>query len=118
MYKDKYGDNWFMEYCYGEGILEREKPDYNRDMKHVNTAIYYGYWVGGSGNGPRVMLLPKMQEDRMHELFGDKHEELQNHPMRDSRIAELLIADAIKTGKWKEFPDELQDEYHKRISEE
>lgn len=115
MYKDKYGDDWFMEYCYGEGIFDRDEDCYDSYMKGINTAIYYGCWSSVSGNSKYVMLVPKMQEDRMHELYGDKYEELKNHPAADPRIIELLINDAIKTGKWRELPDELQEEYHKRV---
>lgn len=113
MYKDKYGDKWFTEYLHGEGFV----ADYDIYAKSVNTAIYYGCWASVSGNNKHVMLVPKMQEDRMHELYGDRYEELKNHPAADSRIIELLIADAIKTGKWKELPDEIQEEYHRRVDE-
>ena len=53
--------------------------------------------------------------ERMHELYGDEFDELRHHMDADSRVIELLIQDAIRTGKWKELPDELQDEYHKRV---
>lgn len=116
MYKDKYGDDWYIRYLHEEGIITG--GDYDTYAKSVNTAIYYGCWASVSGNSKYVMLVPKMQEDRMHELYGDKYEELKNHPAADPRIIELLIADAIKTGKWKELPDELQEEYHKRVDVE
>ena len=48
---------------------------------------------------------------RTHELYGDKYDELIHHERGDSRVAKLLLDDALRTGKWKELPDELQKEY-------
>lgn len=57
----------------------------------------------------------KKQEDRQRELYGDRYDELVQHKYGDSRVVELLLQDAIRTGKWKELPDELWDEYKKRV---
>ena len=51
----------------------------------------------------------------MQELYGDDYDELRSYKNADPRVVELLLDDAVRTGKWKELPDELQPEYHKRV---
>ena len=53
--------------------------------------------------------------ERERELYGDRYDEFRGHLDGDTRVAELLLRDAIRTGKWKELPDELQAEYHERV---
>ena len=47
----------------------------------------------------------------MRTLYGDDRYAWPNY---DPQAGELLLRDALRTGKWKELPDELQDEYHHR----
>ena len=60
-------------------------------------------------------------EKRARELLGNDYDRLFMKPPQTipwepiAEVGELLIEDAIKTGKWKELPNELQDEYHRRV---
>ncbi len=107
-YKRKYGEE--------EGFRRWSRdtsnmPDgtYDFEMKIINTDII---WYGGP-----ILDFHRKAYQRMHELYGDQYDALIQHREKDPRVTELLIVDAIKTGKWKELPDELQVEYHKRVGD-
>lgn len=105
-YKAKYGDAWserYLQDCCGD-------DDYSADMHTVNSAILYGTSLIGT-------RFFDMQETRMHELYGSQYDELRQHLARDERVVELLLADAVKTGKWRELPEELLSDYHKRTGQ-
>lgn len=58
-------------------------------------------------------------DKRCRELYGDRYDEIVNDPIpNDPRIAELLIQEALQTGRWEVLPDELVDEYWKRANQE
>lgn len=106
-YKAKYGKDWFVHYFKDTSGM----VDYDEDMKDINFIIWY--------DAP-ILTPGKFRLDvdrRMHELYGDQYDTLRHHKPKDSRVGELLIADAIKTGKWEELPDELQPEYHARVGD-
>lgn len=110
-YREKYGSSWLTVYCRDKGIT----VDYDRQMKLVNMAIYYGRCGRVSGTGPEIAEFPKRLERRARELYGAEYDTLWSHAVGDQRVIELLLADAVVTGKWQELPDELQAEYHRRV---
>lgn len=112
-YKRKYGADWFRRYARDMNGT----PDYDSAMKRVNTCIYRGAYLEVSGIGERASRLRRLMRERPRELYGDRYDELERHPYGDPRVAELLLQDAIRTGKWKELPDELQSEYHRRVGD-
>ena len=110
-YERKYGDKWMEVYELDMGL----RVDYDTILKSINEAIYHGTGLGISGYGPTVHKIHERFLSRMHELYGDAFDELRYHANVDPRVVALLLEDAVRTGKWKELPDELQDEYHKRV---
>lgn len=110
-YKEKYGDNWFKKWWDDKN----PEPDYDDLMKSINECIYYGVIMTITGTDNQVDADQRRVFERMHDVYGDQYDELEMHAYGDPRAVELLLQDAIKTGKWKELPDCLQDEYHKRI---
>ena len=101
-YKAKYGDAWserYLQDCCGD-------DDYSADMHTVNSAILYGTSLIGT-------RFFDMQETRMRELYGSQYDELRQHLARDERVIELLLADAVKTGRWRELPEELLSDYYR-----
>lgn len=95
-----------------------EIVDYDCDAKLINELIY-------SGNMPNVrftdpaytVAFKKRYHARIRELFGEDYYSYVLHDYGDKYVCNLLIQDAIKTGKWKELPDVLQEEYHKRVGD-
>ena len=75
-------------------------------MHTVNSAILYGTSLVGT-------RFFDMQETRMRELYGSQYDELRQHLARDERVVELLLADAVKIGKWRELPEELLSDHRK-----
>lgn len=112
-YKKMYGDEWQTKYMHDLGILR--DIDYDEDMQHINECIYIG--IKPSVSGVRCAYITELWEKRMHELYGNKYDELCLHCDEDIRVKDLLLNDAIKTGKWKELPVRLQSEYHERVGD-
>lgn len=110
-FKKKYGKDWFSHWW----KYRNPTPDYDLDMKEINIAIYRGHIPSRSGTREFIRMYQKKVENRMFEIYGDEMYDLVYHKPNDPNINERLIRDAMKTGKWKELPDCLQDEYHKRI---
>lgn len=108
-----YGKDWFRKWCEYVHL----NPDYDVHLKLVNSAIYYGSEIRMcTADLSAIMEIRNLLESRRHELYGSDYERLRHHEKGDPEVVELLLADAIKTGKWKELPDCLQEEYHKRIN--
>lgn len=93
-------------------LVTDDTIDYDVDLKDVNEAVYCGS-TPWSSNRKMLLDFMKRYEARMHELYGDRYNELKHHSRGDSRVVEILLQDALKTGKWKELPDELHEEYKK-----
>lgn len=96
----------------------RSKCDYDQDMKTINTCIYDGCLY--SGTGFSVAKMQKRQVERLKLLFGLSDDTacldwFRAHGRCDPDVSEVLIADAVESGKWKELPDELQPLYLSRI---
>lgn len=124
-YKAKYGKDWLDYYDRDHGIIHESDDDfdYDRALKLMNDGIFNAYYPRIASysipGGPddwmnRVRCgMPK----RLMEIYGDRYMELAFHKPNDPRVNELLIQDALKTGKWKELPDCLQAEYHRRAGD-
>lgn len=111
-----YGDRWLYEYL--KQIEGDTSGDYDKGMKVVNTWIYMGYASISVSATPHIHCkIMDMFRERQKFIYGERFEELQGHINRLEEAGEWLIQDALKTGKWRELPDGLQDEYHKRIAE-
>ena len=116
-------DSRLVEYCrlYGkrEAMLRvlREDgflPDYDSRAKYANECIYAGSWPSYTdGAGP--VGYKEQFERRLRDLYGSRYDELKHHEYADPRVADILIEDAIRTGRWKELPDDLQPDYHARV---
>lgn len=114
-YEPIYGDEWFHEFYKQRG----EGPkDYNEDMKLVNTWIYMG-WMSlfVTGTPEYRSELKDIFHRREHDLYGDMYGKLNGHTGKSKQAGRLLVQDAIRTGKWKELPDELQVEYHRQVGD-
>lgn len=108
-----YGKDWFKKWCEYVHL----NPDYDVDLKSVNSAIYYGSEIMMcTSDGSAIMRIRNLLESRRRELYGSDYDRLRHHEKGDLEVVELLLADAVKTGKWKELPDCLQEEYHKRVA--
>lgn len=66
------------------------------------------------GHGPYLFRLRELQSARMQYLFGDAYDIYHLPKAEDPDIADILVNDALKTGMWRELPDELQPIYHNR----
>ena len=86
-------------------------------MKWVHETMYYGSDIVQEVSSDTRCKFESMLETRCHELYEDKYDELNTHGPRDDRVAELLLDDAVRTGKWKELPTELQARYHERVGD-
>lgn len=112
-YRQQYGADWFQRWCKDRGII----VDYSRSMKWTNTMIYDGVrhpvnCMRGSPEGLKSAI--DLFFCRLQELYGENFaDEYAGSDLSDR--SERLVLDALKTGKWKELPDELQDEYRKRM---
>lgn len=112
--KAEHGGTWEQEYMRRKGY----DSGYDTDAKLVNESMYEGHMPYVCGLD--AARLWRFAYDRMALLLGCTTEEacwnwFREHGPRDSSMAEALVADAVKTGRWKELPDCLQDEYRRRI---
>lgn len=111
-YKEKYGDNWWEHY------IQETNPYYEVDSieEAINEAIYHGHRLCISAHPTVLMEMEKRYWEKMKRLFGPFCKRYVNHAIDDPKVNKALIKDALKSGKWKELPKELQGEYHKTAS--
>lgn len=109
-YIEKYGEKEGFE-RYMRDLFVNNVVDYDIVAKQANVGIYNGMLSMVTGLGPMRGNVRRLYIKRTHELYGDKYNELICHERGDSRVAKLLLDDAVRTGKWKELPDELQEKY-------
>lgn len=88
-----------------------DEPEYDEMMKSLNTRIYECSRPIMFGTG--VSHYKPLFYARIHALLGMSTERdsilaWESMGRRSERIAELLVADAMKTGKVLELPDALQ----------
>lgn len=110
--KEKYGDDWF-EYFY-----KLTNPDHDVDSTErlINKCIYEGHIPVMSGD-PEVLYQTYTRfYDKLKRLFGPLYKLHIYHKSNHPYVNKLLVKDALKTGKWKELPYELQDKYHKQAA--
>lgn len=108
-FQAKYGDDWLEHYH------EYMNPslDYDMESKLMNHDIYAGHMSHVTGTGSFDWILKS--HSRMHDVYGDAFERLQRHEPGNLEAVEPLLSWAIRTGRWRELPDCLQDEYHRRV---
>ena len=111
-FKAKYGADWKKKWMWHVC----HPHDYDANLKFFNTVIYHNGVLNVCGTGDVVRRDMAAFEKRCREVYGDEYDALKWHEYADSRVVELLLQDALRTGKWKELPDELQEEYHRRVS--
>lgn len=111
-YRKKYGKDWRQHYYH-----DLVDPGYDVDLKFANECIYAGRVPGTTIQpGQRSFTMERFWEQAKR-IYGSTEWAVLLHAEGDPAIAELLLQDAVSTGKWKELPDCLQDEYYKRIND-
>lgn len=112
--KKKYGDDWQKYYL----DIVFPSSDIDTDLRSFNRAIYGGYMPSYYGLPKDVHELHEMLHERIRVLFNDRDwMKYLHHEPGIPEINEVLINDALRTGMWRELPDELQDEYHRRAGD-
>ena len=110
-FKEKYGDAWWPYYT--DWLCG--SPDYDQMTKLLNEQLYRGTRYSLMGTG--VIEAYKQMRQHMMDVYGDAWERLSTHDHADPEAIELLLKWAERTGRWKELPDCLQDEYHRRVGD-
>lgn len=112
-YKNKYGKRWDKYYEQDMGFT----IDFDLEMKAINTAIHEKKVPNVMGSYQALIALNQKCQKRISELFGDRYNIYVLCADDDLDTDAVLIKDAVKTGKWKELPDDLQKEYWERADE-
>lgn len=108
-YQEKYGDDWWEHYVKDTGCYS----DMDSYEKTVNDAIFEGHFLCISGDPYTVGQIYIRYHEKMTRLFGPFYRKYVRHEPNDPKINQALLKDAIKSGKWRELPNELHDAYHK-----
>ena len=106
-YEKEYGEDWYAAYTRDRTWNE------GRDdvLTEMNQRIRWGMACGVH------LTMPVCQEEfpaRERAVYGGRYEELHEHLFPCEEVDELLIQDALRTGKWRELPGDLQVRYHER----
>ncbi len=112
-YQRKYGDDWWEHY------IADTNPSHGIDLdeRSVNEAIFEGHRLFVMGNPLMVAEIETLYWKKMKRLFGPFYKRYVNHKTNDPRVNKALIKDALKSGKWRELPKELQGKYHRLAGE-
>lgn len=113
-YRDKYGVEE------GDRRYSEMRTEENMRLirKDINERIYCTGKARDFFNPIPSELDEQRFEARLREVYGDRYDYFtRERVMYDPRVAELLIADAMKTGAWYELPDDLQEVYWQRIKD-
>ena len=110
-YREKYGDNYMLQLLKDDGLI----PDYDINKKSIDSAIYNRTWLRVSGHSEWARTHMDKQIERMRELFGKDCDIYTVLSETTIDIGDLLLKEALQTGKWKELPDELQPKYHELV---
>lgn len=104
--KEKYGNDW------KEHFLSATNPNHGLDVyeKIIYKTIYNGTVFSSDNWTLNNRFLKKVEK-----LFGKDWKKQILGKKNDPYIIDKLIEDAIETGKWKELPKELHEEYHRRV---
>ena len=112
--KEKYGDDWRRHFYEAMGVVGLD--DFDFDLEVINHAIYTGGRPNTtSDDGSYRQALWSRLKERERELYGDFYDELIHHDYADPRVVELLLQDAVATGRWRELPGELHEAYLTRV---
>ena len=108
-YQEKYGDDWWERY-----IADTDpNHDIDLDERSINRAIFEGHRLCLSGHPVAVFERENKYWEKMKRLFGPFYKRYVSHEHNNSKVNKALLKDALKSGKWKELPKELQEEYHR-----
>lgn len=108
-YQKKYGDDWWEHYV----ADTNPRHDVDWDEETINEAIYNGHRLCISGDPVWMVKMENRYWNKMKRLFGPFYKRCVRHETNDPKVNRALLKDAFKSGKWKELPKELQEEYHK-----
>lgn len=120
VYEEKYGPDGLLKYLEDEGIMVDFDGTYDYEMKQINSCIFHGAgplhfdFTGDEGRKYVCNWMIKWNA-RLMELFGDNSSRVIYHKANDEKVNQLLLDNAVKTGKWKELPDALQKQYHRLV---
>lgn len=110
-YETTYSDDWIAHYmadsdCYCH---------VDSDEQIINRAIFEGHRpvVVGQHAG----IIERKYWEKMHRIFGPFYKHYVNHEQNNPKANKALIKDATKSGKWKELPESLQEQYHRMAGE-
>lgn len=108
-YQKKYGDSWWEHY------VADTNPDHGIDLdeQSINRAIFEGHRLCMSGHPTIIIEIENKYWEKMKRLFGPFYKRYISHEHNNPKVNKALLKDALKSGKWKELPKELQEEYHK-----
>ena len=112
-------ESYHTVYGYEEGE-RRYRADTKREQdidfeKDTNVALYEMGRISFTTSALIPDYVHEMFDQRRHELYGEQYDEIVSHPvMKDPRVAELLLQEALRTGEWFVLPDELVSVYGER----
>ena len=112
-YKNKYGDKWIEQYDKDHGFVRVRDVNCDEVLLKLNDAIFNGYYPKMSGISEYACRVRSEFGPRLNVIYDDRYNELCCHAPNDPRVNELLLKDALKTGKWRELPECLCEEYHR-----
>lgn len=113
--KKRYGDKWWDVYRERHFLVVTEEME-NREYRiKFNQEIYDGKYYLDQCSPSMFERIQRNREQRMKEVYGDAYERLYRHKEGNPEVVELLLQDAVKTGRWDELPECLQQECQKRM---
>ena len=110
-YRKKYGSEWRKRYDIDKGHY----VDYDWQLRVLNEGLYHGSVPMVSGASDFAARVHILYDQREHEVYGPMYDELVGHAYCDERVAKLLVEDSVKTGKWRELPEELHGLYKEYV---
>lgn len=109
--KKQYGERW-------REIYDERHHLYVTDKERrtgFNQDIYNGFYILPCVTVRGVQCVEPAREQRMREVYGQAYDRLFYHKKGDPEVVELLLQDAVKTGRWDELPECLQEECKNRM---